>query len=752
MRLTLRTLLAYLDDILEPSHAREIGHKVSESTFATTLTNRIREVMRRRRLGAPDVQGPKQGLSPNVVAEYLDNTLAPKDVPDVERVCLESDTHLAEVAACHQVLTLVLGEPVEVPEASRERMYALGPSPREAEPARFGDDVLSQAPAASDAAPEAAPAAKPAPARSFEETIPAYLRRRSIWRRVAPYALVALVLGVWIGSFTIHRSFFTELLSSWGEKKPAATDAEKGGPAEGKRESPKAPGDSVAALDQDKTRRGAENVTPSPAEEKTDQITEPATDGDDTPPEKVTLTPLENVDPQPPADAPEPEQGEKPVVRVIPDGPVPPAEAEKETKGEDVASNVKPIPDEAAAKADEGNGKPPAPQPPAAPVAMPAIQYTSVSGILLHYEERKNDWFVMPKRAMVHPGDRLAAPEPFEAELDIGKGEGTVMLVGPASVRVAGPSEAAPAGFQISQGRVIFKNTGNEPLTLSLVVQDQLWRLELLAAGTQCGIEFTPKEPDTYEQEVGDDFYTGTLYVTDGSVRLADGTGVVRVIDARSKLSLTPADRAKGDEWRPTPLAGLPEWMDPEFPTSYSDRQYAGLFEKIFEPDLGVQASIPPSMKHSRPRMAELAVECLALTHCYRPLVQALAESDHEESRMVAFHGLRQWLPTDPANRNLLKDELAKRFPEYDAKTVYDLLWGYRPNEVANPTTAQMLVDWLMHDQVIIREMAFYHVYRLTGRKNAYRPLAPEGHRRTAVKRFQNYIDKEGGLLPEKES
>jgi hypothetical protein len=122
MRLTFRTLLAYLDDTLEPARAKEIGQKLAESPAAQELVNRIREVTRRRRLTAPHLSGDR--LDPNELAEYLDNLLAPEAVAEVEQVCLESDIHLAEAAACHQILTLI-GQPAHVTDATRQRMYEL---------------------------------------------------------------------------------------------------------------------------------------------------------------------------------------------------------------------------------------------------------------------------------------------------------------------------------------------------------------------------------------------------------------------------------------------------------------------------------------------------------------------------------------------------------------------------------------------------------------------------------------------------
>src|SRR5262249_10312467 len=96
----------------------------AESPAAQELIARIKQVTRRRRLTTPPATGPN-GFDPNDVAEYLDSQLDPEKVGEVEKVCLESDVHLAEIASCHQILTLVLGEPAPVPPTAGERMYAL---------------------------------------------------------------------------------------------------------------------------------------------------------------------------------------------------------------------------------------------------------------------------------------------------------------------------------------------------------------------------------------------------------------------------------------------------------------------------------------------------------------------------------------------------------------------------------------------------------------------------------------------------
>src|SRR5262245_24747381 len=195
MRLTLRTMLAYMDDVLDPADAGELRQKIEESDFASGLVDRIRGVTSKLRMDAPKLDGKGMGNDANTIAEYLDAALEQYRVAEFERVCLESDKHLCEVAACHQILTIVLGKPADVPVELRERVYALGdpekaavhvPGPAATAP----HEHRKGAPPASD---NGRPAPKPAPLE-----VPDYLRdsRSSVWPYVGMMAAALILIAL----------------------------------------------------------------------------------------------------------------------------------------------------------------------------------------------------------------------------------------------------------------------------------------------------------------------------------------------------------------------------------------------------------------------------------------------------------------------------------------------------------------------------------------------------------------------------
>jgi hypothetical protein len=178
MRLTLRTLLAHMDDVLEPNDRAEVGQKIEESEFAKTLMQRIRDVTSRLRLGTPKILGKGLAADSNTVAEYLDHTMHNDRVQEFEKICLESDVHLAEVASCHQVLALVLGHPAEIDPAMRRRMYDVinrPDEPLDEEHPPLAAVAVNGSPTTASAAPIATAVA--APVATAATTVPAPVER-----------------------------------------------------------------------------------------------------------------------------------------------------------------------------------------------------------------------------------------------------------------------------------------------------------------------------------------------------------------------------------------------------------------------------------------------------------------------------------------------------------------------------------------------------------------------------------------------
>ncbi|MCS5582924.1 MAG: hypothetical protein NZ777_05375, partial [Pseudomonadales bacterium] len=126
-------MLAYLDDILDQEDAQQLGKKITESSFASDLVYRTLNSKRRTNLTAPRLDGTGIGSDPNSVAEYLDNTLDESRIPEFERICLESEMHLGEVASCHSILTKVMEESIEVKPKLRAKLIGLLES-RQSEP------------------------------------------------------------------------------------------------------------------------------------------------------------------------------------------------------------------------------------------------------------------------------------------------------------------------------------------------------------------------------------------------------------------------------------------------------------------------------------------------------------------------------------------------------------------------------------------------------------------------------------------
>ncbi len=734
MRLTLRTLLAYLDDILEPTQAKEIGEKIHESPFATSLVNKIQDVVRRRRISAPELTGPGSSPDPNVVAEYLDNTLPGDAVADLERVCLESDPHLAEVAACHQVLTLVLGEPVEITSELREHMYSHGAVAPSQELVNENGQSSHVPKVAGVGAGDVVRRTNPQPAEaSLDDRLPFELVHRSMWRKTALYLTGTIVLGLWV-YLTFTDKTLTEYFLPQDDPVVAQLD-ERQLPA-GNVENNE-PGDIP-------TSDGTEGEEAEPVSEAAMAVVEPSDESDE-PLEPAFSTPVEPESP--------PAQDSEPIAtnEELPGAALPEAHNEPAQPGETVNATTDP-----AVTPDPEAFTPPAnPVPPESVLPDPfTVQYVSNSGILLRHVMTEDQWTMLPRRSLLFAGEEIACPEPFDARLTVGDKEMVmeVVLLGGSRVQLIGASEESRFGLVVDQGRLILSSrveeTESGPVSLKLKIRNDEWRLDLLTGDTTIGVEVIPISPVGVGDMTGATKYGGGIQLQSGSARLiALPSGqALDLLPERGLLTFTsePSDTLA----EPEAAADVPEWLVSGGALSAIAQRLASRYENEFLVDQPISQSIRPVVKDRRPQNSELAAKTMAVTGRLEGLVDALSVS-HEETRIAAIEGIRHWLPLNEENGARLNIELQERFRADDAETINRLLWGYSTADAKDKFTSKELVEWMEHDQIAVRELAAYYIHKLTNRSFGYRAGLNPKNREPNVRRWKDHIDRTGALISE---
>jgi hypothetical protein len=809
MRLTLRTLLAYLDDILEPAQTKEIGAKLSESKFASDLVERLRDVMRRRRLTAPNIDGGEDSLDANVMSEYLDNTLPPEKVTDVEKKCLESDIHLAEAAACHQILTLVLGEPIEIAPESRRRMYGLvsqgSGDGQAAVAAEMAPDIEHKDSDEIDAT--MLPQEKER-TETIGSALPDYLKPRP-WRRAIPLAIVVLVVVALIALDQGSTRRLARLVGLSQETGPAAGQNADANAAPNATTEPVNPN-----ADASKPTVATKETAPlSVAETTTQNDPNKAVGGPGAEP-----APAQPGEPNAPGTPQNPKVDKKSLsaTGTVAGGNGPRGKSAKPESSKDnapsstdvalIAPHPAPLTTPSPTDVKPGTATKPAPpapdvSPPVTPAEpAPEVRFASKSGILLGYDSARDDWFVLERPGLTLPvpsdnpdtvnldlgvkapapkppqplaadrrADQLVAPEPFDNMLELGDGLCRMWVLGGTSVQLLAPTGGARFGIALREGKIVLRSGGSKtpgteyrPLVVAFKAGDEVFQLTFLKPETQCGLEIIPGFPTKPHEDARDTGYHGALYVVSGDVKFTEPAGRQRTFAAGRWISLAPSDRAAatdvaGGTFRAkgSPVLG---WLNPEsrrVPPALA--KVAHDFEAEFLADQPVSASIGTVAKNERnPKIAELAAKTLALTNQYAALVEILSQVPHEEAVHAAANGLRAWLPQAPNHADLLQKELVTAFPTGpksltadmdDRAIVLRLLWGYNSDDARDRKTSDQLVQWLDHDVLAVRLLAIDQIRGLTGQTLHYRAAMPAGDRKRLKKDWERYVDRYKGLL-----
>ena len=760
MRLTLRTMLAYLDDILEPEDTDDIGKKIEESEFATNLVHRSRDCIRRLRLGVPPVIGRGLAADPNTVAEYLDNTLSGDRVPEFEKICLESDVHLAEVASCHQILTLVLGEPAEIAADSRQRMYQLA-AHVDAPPIQI-DAVPSESVQIDGRKRTTGPSTPPPvqmATRRAKPEVPEYLREpRSRFWPVAAAVLVAALLtcgGLIVFGPAQWREQVSTLVQAPAENaEPTKQDPEKQDTVKPIGDAANLPGGAAQ-----ETAAATENAIPL------------AASGEEAPDEKAPENKASVDDPAPPA--PEPDENPAaansnqpglstvagdaigdnaaadlvgtPTGKSAPTGkamarPLPPVPgAPPETKPVDT-NPVDAVPSaETTDKSAAENPKSGAPTVDRADAAAEGFgRYVSKRGeVLLKFDPASGSWKRLTAMSPLAKGDRLLSLPLFRPTVTLSNSI-TLQADGAALFELVGWTDQGVPIVSIEFGRFLMLTVGKAGNSLQLKLDDKEPQLTFVDSESTLAVDVRRVLPPGKDPSILAPL-SAQVYATSGLIRIREGEAAPVELQA-------PAQRAiMGD--------GIPEMQDGEFPKwvasesiSDAERQATSRLEPQLLPDRP-SSLILKELSTSRLReVRSLAVRSACYLGSFDGGILALNEKDEKTLWPVYIEELRSAVARSPETANQVRAALEKHRGA-DASALFRMLWGYTSEDLKNGADRD-LVDALSHDSQDMRVLSFWNLQNITGLASfGYNPADATAKRKAGVNAWKDKL-KKGKILP----
>lgn len=758
MRLTLRTMLAYLDDILDPADAEDLGQKIEQSEFATGLVHRIRSATRRVRLGVPALDGKGMGLDPNTVAEYLDNELPPDRVPDFEKICLESDVHLAEVAACHQVLTLILGQPVDINPDVKRRMLAIGSVAAElAEQTAATAAAASPHPVRHDAAHAAssplatATGAQTSPvtlAKREAREVPEYLRagRRSSLKTLAMAMVVAflgcvLVLRAW-GPFD-GRHPLARLFGATPQVAERPIDQPE-------------PGDLTAPEKPHETEsQGAPQVGGATAEKPGGAELTPGRTSDQTRAEDFAtgqakpgeLAPAKPIEPPPPEVTPTGKGAAK-----VPVDNAPPEKPEAKLAGKPAVAGATPEamqgdePETPAAKEDGIGLPPPKPDEPAhpAPGASEAVVVGQLKPttpptppqVLLALNPQTGEWLRLAPPARLVSGLQLLVPPTFSPEIVLSRGV-QVGFAGPSLVRPMTTSVTDEVGLGVSYCRAFLYTAGVAGARIHLDLAGRRGVATFVDPTSELALEVKRYLPPGANPEQDPVQIVIQLFTTVGRILWEDAVSGAAPID-QGQVHMIVADRAQ------TVASGeLPAWVRRDGLTNV-DRMAAAALESFLSMDRPVTLSLKERSKDRKSEVRALAARSLAYLDFNDAAVLELADEQQRPFWAAEFDALRESICRSPESAVRVRETLERLCGE-EAPKLYRMLWGFSPQQLQG-RDAEQLVAYLDQDSLYVRVVAFENLRRITKKTLLYRPEANKSRRKSSCRSWQDQLQN-GGIV-----
>jgi hypothetical protein len=396
-------------------------------------------------------------------------------------------------------------------------------------------------------------------------------------------------------------------------------------------------------------------------------------------------------------------------------------------------------------------------------------QCVAVTGGLLQRQDMDEEWKRVQPKDTVSAGALLLALPGSKAEIDAGNGSVRLTLAGnlpelallpllESAVVMRRPGNGLDLDFTLDRGRVIVANKGKTGVVKARVrLHGQTWDLTLRSPGAEVAVETfarwvvrpaSVEKPDKNERPVT----TAVLIMLKGEASLQAGSNeyLLRAPPGPALFSWSGSRGAQG----PIRLKDTPPWAKADAAKSKEARAALARVEKLGKAmeNTTVSSALAEALQSKDSGTRVLAVYWLGASDDLGAVLGSLENAAHRDVRIAAIDELGHWLGRESENMPMLFKVLReKQFSPAHARITIHLLQPFSRAQLARPETYALLIEYLKHDRLAVRELAFWHLSRLApeeSHKISYDPTADESKLKAAYAKWKKELP--DGQLPRK--
>jgi hypothetical protein len=302
----------------------------------------------------------------------------------------------------------------------------------------------------------------------------------------------------------------------------------------------------------------------------------------------------------------------------------------------------------------------------------------------------------------------------------------------------------------LDRGRINITNNKTEGSASARVrFWNQTWKIVLESPGAQVALELCGRwspgtrfkliDPKSDPELVPSPVATLFFLVLKGSALVEFG-GVTVAMKAPPGPAELRWDSVGGARPQPQKLDKLPVWAEPD-PSSPEAKKFAALVEKFRQACAkDLLEAVNTFLASPDPQEQRIALVTLGALDELDLLGRSLIAAKTLQEWDFGITVLRHWIGRTKGQDQKLYQILTqvRGYTDGQAKIIMQLLFGFSPDDLSQPETYEVLIDYLVHEKPGIRNLAAWHLVRLVPEgKNI--PYNPSGSRADAEKAYSQW-------------